>query len=293
MASMNDGSSAAEHSVLWLYGLPGSGVAIPQAAGAPSLQELEQRPAEPAGLNARIWICYGSLSQGLAELVNRFQPPPQAAELEAELERWQADFSRAAVLKRRWRNQVRLVNLCKGGAAVLAKELPPELLGGRQFSGAAPPEGQQAGSEGYRELAIRALLECRPGLLNAWLDAEHWADAIGVKPAADQGAWQEPLDWRRPMVLERLVSVLWRSDRAGETGLQELAERCAQLEEQLAQERDHGAMLNRYIKQMERELDHYLADHERAATLAERLPLLLQRARQQLGTCSAAIATVK
>ena len=73
---MNDGSSAAEHSVLWLYGLPGSGVAIPQAAGAPSLQELEQRPAEPAGLNARIWICYGSLSQGLAELVNRFQPPP-------------------------------------------------------------------------------------------------------------------------------------------------------------------------------------------------------------------------
>ena len=230
----------------------------------------------------------------MAELVNRASsPPPQAAELEAELERWQADFSRAAVLKRRWRNQVRLVNLCKGGAAVLAKELPPELLGGRQFSGAAPPEGPQAGSEGYRELAIRALLECRPGLLNAWLDAEHWADAIGVKPAADQGAWQEPLDWRRPMVLERLVSVLWRSDRAGETGLQELAERCAQLEEQLAQERDHGAMLNRYIKQMERELDHYLADHERAATLAERLPLLLQRARQQLGTCSAAIANVK
>ena len=286
MASMHDGSSAAEHNALWLYGLPGSGVAVPQAAGAPSLQELEQLPAEPTGINARIWICYGSLSQALAELVNRFQPPPQAAELEAELERWQADFSRAAVLKRRWRNQVRLVNLCKGGAAVLAKELPPELMGGRQFSGAAPPEGPQAGSEGYQELAIRALLECRPGLLNAWLDAEHWADAIGVKPPADQGAWQEPLDWRRPMVLERLVSVLWRSDGAGETGLQELAERCAQLEEQLAQERDHGAMLNRYMKQMEKELDHYLADHERAVTLAERLPMLLQRARQQLGTCS-------
>lgn len=283
---MHDGSSAAEHNALWLYGLPGSGVAVPQAAGAPSLQELEQLPAEPTGLNARIWICYGSLSQALVELVNRFQPPPQAAELEAELERWQADFSRAAVLKRRWRNQVRLVNLCKGGAAVLAKELPPELMGGRQFSGAAPPEGPQAGSEGYQELAIRALLECRPGLLNAWLDAEHWADAIGVKPAADQGGWQEPLDWRRPMVLERLVSVLWRSDRAGETGLQELAERCAQLEEQLAQERDHGAMLNRYMKQMEKELDHYLADHEREIILAERLPLLLQRARQQLGTCS-------
>lgn len=286
MASMHDGSSAAEHNALWLYGLPGSGVAVPQAAGAPSLQELEQLPAEPTGLNARIWICYGSLSQALVELVNRFQPPPQAAELEAELERWQADFSRAAVLKRRWRNQVRLVNLCKGGAAVLAKELPPELMGGRQFSGAAPPEGPQAGSEGYQELAIRALLECRPGLLNAWLDAEHWADAIGVKPAADQGGWQEPLDWRRPMVLERLVNVLWRSDGAGETGLQELAERCAQLEEQLALERDHGAMLNRYMKQMEKELDHYLADHEREIILAERLPLLLQRARQQLGTCS-------
>ena len=287
MASMHDGSSAAEHNALWLYGLPGSGVAVPQAAGAPSLQELEQRPAEPTGINARIWICYGSLSQGLVELVNRFQPPPQAAELEAELERWQADFSRAAVLKRRWRNQVRLVNLCKGGAAVLAKELPPELMGGRQFSGTAPPAGPQAGSEGYQELAIRALLECRPGLLNAWLDAEHWADAIGVKPAADQGAWQEPPDWRSPMALERLVSVLWCSDGAGKAGLQELEERCAQLEEQLAQERDHVAMLNRYIKQMEKELDHFMANHERAATLAERLPLLLQRARQQLGTCSA------
>jgi len=46
-------------------------------------------------------------------------------------------------------------------------------------------------------------------------------------------------------------------------------------------------MLNRYIKQMKKELDHFVANHERAATLAERLPLLLQRARQQLGTCSA------
>lgn len=286
MASKHDGSSATEHGVLWLYGLPGSGVAVPQAAGAPSLEDLEQRRAEPAGLNARIWICYGSLTQGLAELVNRFQPPPQAAELEAELERWQADFSRAALLKRRWRNQVRLVNICKGGAALLAKELPPELWGGRQFSGAAPNRGAQSGSEGYRELAIRALLECRPGLLNAWLDAENWADAIGVKPAADPGAWPEPLDWRRPMALERLVRVLWCSEGAGEAGLQELEERCVQLAEQLAQERDHVAMLNRYIKQMEKELDHFVANHERAATLAERLPLLLQRARQQLGTCS-------
>ena len=89
------------------------------------------------------------------------------------------------------------------------------------------------------------------------------------------------------MALERLVSVLWCSDGAGKAGLQELEERCAQLEEQLAQERDHVAMLNRYIKQMEKELDHFMANHERAATLAERLPLLLQRARQQLGTCSA------
>ena len=27
------------------------------------------------------------------------------------LRQWQADFSRAALLKRRWRNQVRLVNI--------------------------------------------------------------------------------------------------------------------------------------------------------------------------------------
>ena len=50
------------------------------------------------------------------------------------------------------------------------------------------------------------------------------------------------------MALERLVSVLWCTDGAGKAGLQELEERCAQLEEQLAQERDHVAMLNRYIK---------------------------------------------
>lgn len=89
------------------------------------------------------------------------------------------------------------------------------------------------------------------------------------------------------MLLERLVRVLWCSDGAGEAGLQELEKRCAQLEEQLDQERDHVAILNRYINQMEKELDHFMANHERAATLAERLTLLLQRARQQLGTCSA------
>ena len=150
------------------------------------------------------------------------------------LPQWQADFSRAALLKRRWRNQVRRVCICKGGAALLAKELPPELWGGRlglpRFGGAAPNGGPQAGSEGCRELAIRALLECRPGQLNAWLDAEHWADAIGVNPAADPGTWQEPPDWRSPMLLERLVRVLWCSDGAGEVGLQELEKRCAQVE---------------------------------------------------------------
>ena len=66
------------------------------------------------------------------------------------LPQWQADFSRAALLKRRWRNQVRLVNICKGGAALLAKELPPELWGGRlglpRFGRAAPNGGPQAGS---------------------------------------------------------------------------------------------------------------------------------------------------
>ena len=38
------------------------------------------------------------------------------------------------------------------------------------------------------------------------------------------------------MALERLVSVLWCTDGAGKAGLQELEERCAQLEEQLDQE---------------------------------------------------------
>ena len=183
------------------------------------------------------------------------------------LPQWQADFSRAALLKRRWRNQVRRLCICKGGAALLAKELPPELWGGRlglpRFGGAAPNGGPQAGSEGCRELAIRALLECRPGQLNAWLDAEHWADAIGVKPAAVVQRWSRR-SW---------PAGAGKALRAGG--------------KQLAQERDHVAMLNRYIKQMEKELDHFVANHERAATLAERLPLLLQRARQQLGTCSA------
>ena len=162
---------------------------------------------------------------------------------------------------------MRLVCICKGGAALLAKELPPELWGGRlglpRFGGAAPNGGPQAGSEGCRELAIRALLECHPGQLNAWLDAEHWADAIGVKPAAVVQRWSRR-SW---------PAGAGKALRAGG--------------KQLAQERDHVAMLNRYIKQMEKELDHFVANHERAATLAERLPLLLQRARQQLGTCSA------
>jgi hypothetical protein len=287
MASSHNSGSAAEPKALWLYGLPGSGVVVPQAAGSPSLEELEQRQAEPDGVNARIWICYGSLTQGLTELVNRFQQPPQPLELETELERWQADFNRAAVVKRRWRDQVRLVNLGKGGTGLLAKELPPELSGGRHLSGAAHSTGTQSDPQGYWELAMRVLLEGRPGLLHAWLDAEHWADAIGVEQAAGQGARQESPDWRQPMQLERLKQVLWHSDGTGGAGRLELEQRCVQLERELALERDHGAMLKRYIQHMEKELDHFLANHERTAALAERLPTLLQRARQQLGTCSA------
>jgi len=290
MASLPDSGPAADHNALWLYGLPGSGVEVQQAAGAPSLAELEQGRVEPAGSKARIWICYGSLTQGLAELVSRFERPPQPAQLEAELERWQADFSRAAVLKRRWRDQVRLVNLCKGGSAPLARELPPELLGGRRQSGAAVEGelggGKRAGSAALRELAMRALLECRPGLLNAWLDAEHWADRFDEAAAEGLLAPQDQPDWRRPMPTERLALVLWPGDSTGEGSRLELEQRCLELERQMARQLDHSAMLKRYSEQMERELDHYMAKQERAVALANRLPRLLQRAREQLEKAS-------
>jgi hypothetical protein len=251
MAPLPDSGPAADHDALWLYGLPGSGVLVQQAAGAPSLAELVQGRLEPAGAEARIWICYGTLTEGLAELVHRHQQPPPPAQLEAELEHWQADLSRAAVLKRRWRDRVHLVNLCESGSAPLARDLPPELLGGRRQSGATV-EG---------ELAMRALLEGRPGLLNAWLDAEHWG---------------------RPMPTERLVLALWPSDSLEGVGRLELERRCLELEHQMAQLRDHIAMLRRYCLQMERELDHFMAKQERAVALANRLPQLLQRAREQL-----------
>ena len=277
MAPLPDSGPAADHDALWLYGLPGSGVLVQQAAGAPSLAELEQGRLVPAGAEARIWICYGTLTEGLAELVHRHQQPPPPAQLEAELEHWQADLSRAAVLKRRWRDRVHLVNLCESGSAPLARDLPPELLGGRRQSGATV-EG---------ELAMRALLEGRPGLLNAWLDAEHWADRFdgeageGLPNSPHQTSPHQP-DWRRPMPTERLVLALWPSDSLEGVGRLELERRCLELEHQMARLRDHIAMLRRYCLQMERELDHFMAKQERAVALANRLPQLLQRAREQL-----------
>ena len=261
---------AVDHAAPWLYGLPGSGVTFRQTAGAPSLEELEELEPGPTGEKAGIWICYGSLAWGLTELVDRLQP----VEMEAALERWQADLIRAAALKRRWREGVRLLNCSRGGArlaAELARELP-ELQ----------PRGHRSdsGTDAAMEVAMRALLQSRPLLLKAWLEAEHWADAGGVKSDAADPRHGPEVDWRQPMPLSRLLSVLWPSDGRNEVSRAQLQDRCAELEQALERERQHGEMLQRYQVQMEQELDHYVAEYERAATLAERLSELLRRARR-------------
>jgi hypothetical protein len=129
------------------------------------------------------------------------------------------------------------------------------------------------------ELAMRGLLQWQPGLLNAWLDAEHWADDFGgATGRAVPGG--EAADWRQPMPLPRLLQLLLQLQGEGGGGQQRLEERCAALEQALQRERCHGELLERHRQQIERELDHYVGSYERAVELSQRLPELLDRARR-------------
>jgi hypothetical protein len=280
-------------SALWLYGLPGSGLGFTASAGAPGLEQLEAGAGVGAGSGGagegspggeggpRIWIFYGSLARGLAELVARLpegEEGGRVAAMEAALGAWQADLARAAALKRRWRERIRLVNLCRGGEELeqlLARELP-ELAYRRRG-----PEGL---ADGLVELAMRGLLQWQPGLLNAWLDAEHWADGFGggAPAGAPAGAGREggAADWRQPMPLPRLLQLLLQAEGGGGLGKEGLEERCSALEQELQRERRHGELLQRHLEQMERELDHYAGSYERTVELSQRLPELLQRARR-------------
>lgn len=258
------------HGALWLYGLPGSGLMYSQAAGAPSLQELACQEPAAVGESTRIWICYGELADGLADVVMRTDDPQ---ELEAALDQWQTDLSRSAALKRRWRERIQLINICGDGAALLAAELPELATGQRRGILASGV------SSGAMELATRALLEARPSLLKAWLDAQQWADASGHA---------EGVDWRRPMPLARILSALEGQGLKASAGHRQLEERCEQLERSLDLEKEHVGVLQGYLLQMERELDHFLANHERTATLAEQLPQLLERARRLIEVSNSA-----
>ena len=270
-------------SALWLYGLPGSGLGFTASAGALGLELLESGAGgsgdgAPGGEHGpRIWIFYGSLARGLAELVARLpegEEGARVAAMEAALGGWQADLARAAGLKRRWRERIRLLNLCRGGEELeqlLARELP-ELAYRRR------PQG--SGGEGLLELAMRGLLQWQPALLNAWLDAEHWADGFGATGRAVPGG--EAADWRQPMPLPRLLQLLLQLQAEGGGGQQRLEERCSVLEQALERERCHGELLERHRQQIERELDHYVGSYERAVDLSLRLPELLDRARRLL-----------
>ena len=263
-------------SALWLYGLPGSGLGFTASAGAPGLEALATGDE-----GARIWIFYGSLARGLAELVAQLpegEEGARVAAMEAALGGWQADLARAAGLKRRGRERIRLVNLCRGGEELerqLARELPELAYRKRGQGGGSGP-----GAEGPVELAMRGLLQWQPGLLNSWLDAEHWADDFGG--AAQQGASREgeAADWRQPMPLPRLLQLLLQLQGEGGGGQQRLEEHCNVLEQALERERRHGELLERHRQQIERELDHYAGSYERAVELSQRLPELLDRARR-------------
>lgn len=228
----------------------------------------------------RIWIFYGSLARGLAELVARLpegEEGARVAAMDAALGGWQADLARAAALKRRWRERIRLLNLCRGGEELeqlLAQELP-------ELAYRKRPQG--SGGEGQLELVMRGLLQWQPGLLNAWLDAEHWADGFGAAGRAGAaGPGGGAADWRQPMPLPHLLQLLLQLQAEGGGGQERLEARCSALEQALQRERCHGELLQRHLEQMERELDHYVASYERAVDLSLRLPELLQRARRLL-----------
>ena len=252
---------------LWLYGLPGSGLGLRRSAGAPPLEELVT--GRGCGAVWQAWIFYGPPDAALAELAGGNDNTTAEEEL---LDQWQREMGLAVTLKRQDRERLQLVNLGLSNPeleALLRRELPElELEARRRRSaglGALPAE--------ILTLSTRALLQSRPELLNSYLDLEGWADRYGRE--SDVSQWRQALD---PVLLLR--SLRHWDDHSDALGIRD--EQLQRLVIDLNRDREERDLLVRQVQQLEKELDHWVGEHEQLEALTAKVIKAMDRAQRLL-----------
>ena len=256
----------------WIYGLPGSRLGLRRSAGAPSLLALARSSSEDAAPRAA-WVFYGPPDEALQELAEGGAGQFEAeADAGGSLASWQEAMEFAVQAKRRWRERLQLVNLGRSTPQLeqaLRRELPEleqDVRRRRASSGLSLPAPVLRAS-------TQALLQLTPSLLNAYLDLESWADRFGRE--ADAPRWRQAPDGAQ--LLEAL-----RHWDAHHGALGDRDSRLEELEWQQRRIREERDLLVAQLHQLERELDHYVEEHERLIGLVGGIEAQLSRARRFL-----------
>ncbi len=251
----------------WIYGLPGSRLGLRRSAGAPALESLALGAHD--GEDWRAWIFYGPPDQALAELADQGSSPEPAV---GALMAWQQTMELAVQVKRQGRQRLQLVNLGHSTPALeeaLGRELPELEQNVRRHRSSRVSNLP----EDVLRATTHALLQLRPSLLNAYLDLESWADRFGRD--GDGALWRQSFDGGE------LLEALRRWDvHHGALGARDI--RLVDLERQLSRDREERDLLLAHLNQLEVELDHYVAEHERLADLVGSVEAQMQRARRML-----------
>lgn len=248
----------------WIYSLPGSRLGLRRSAGALPLESLASDGGDPP--SARVWIFYGPPDDALLELVDG------QGGSGASIFSWQAEMEWAAQAKRRWRHRIQLVNLGCSSPEMeerLQRELPElekDVQRRRQaFDFSVPDPVLQA--------TTQAVLQLTPTLLNAYLNLESWADRYGREVDAAR--------WRQAPAGEQLLQALRHWDEH-QDAMGDRDGRLKKLEWCQRRDREERELLVAHLHQLERELDHYVDEHERLVLLERRVEDQLMRARALL-----------
>ncbi|MFM7547611.1 MAG: hypothetical protein ACKO8I_01805 [Cyanobacteriota bacterium] len=261
----------------WIYALPGTHLGGLRSAGAPALDALASLTgdhrdplADEESALWRGWILYGPPDQALAELCRVSDQQPQGEALAT----WRDQLTVAAQVKRRWRDQVTLVHLDDVNAsgdpsfamAYLKRELPELELEARLQR----PAGGQLPDELTRMAAL-SLMQGDPGLLQAYLDLENWADH--PSPPGQRALWRTAPS--HALILTALATASVRGQAVGRD-----QRRINELTADLRRLRDEQLLLHHTVQQLEAELEHYVSEHLALNAIASQVEDQLLRARR-------------